>query len=183
MSVQIAMMAGMAAMSAASAIQQGNAQGAAAEGQAGSSRVQGAQLQVQAAQTRLQAQQEELQRRNGLARLLSANRAGYAGSGFSGEQGSSFDVTQDYNTDQANKDIANIRFMGESRAKMLDFGADAKSQDAARYMGMASMARTSGIFNAVRSIGMAGYSLMGGFGKGSPATPNSPMDGSYVSTT
>ncbi|MFI5030567.1 MAG: hypothetical protein ACHQPH_07695 [Reyranellales bacterium] len=90
--------------------------------------------------------------------------------GFSGEQGSSFVVVQDYNKDQAEEDVANIRFTGESKARMLDFGADQSNMQDARYMGMASMARTNGIFGAIRSIGMAGYSMMGSSGGGSSSS-------------
>jgi hypothetical protein len=161
MSAQMALMAGTTALNAFSSIAAGNAQAGGYEAAAGGAMVQGAEYELQGAQVRLQAQQEELQRRRGLARLLSANRAAQAMSGISGEQGSSFDVIQDYDKASADEDIGNIRFMGESRSRMLSFAKMNADRQYAQYMSMAGMSRTQGILGAVRTIGMAGLATFG----------------------
>ena len=171
MSAQTAMLVGTAGLSAFSAIQGGMAQGQGLAAQAGQARIQGASLEVQGAQNQVAAAQEEIKRRVGLMRLLQANRASLAGRGVSGEQGSSFDVIQDHNVAEAEKDISNIRFMGESKTKMLNFAAQQQDLVSNQYLNMASMARTQGIFNAIRTIGMAGISYFGlPSGGGKPST-------------
>jgi len=182
MSVQVAMMAGMAAMSAASAIQQGSAQAGALKNAAGQASMQGLGFEVQSAQTKLQHEQEELKRREGLGQMMAANHAAVSGRGVSAEQGSSYDVIQDYNKAQGDKDVANIRRMGESKSKMLDFSAQQSYAQGNQYMNMAGMAQTNGIFSAIRSIGMAGISYFGlpsGGGATNPAAGHGGVGENY----
>lgn len=161
MSAQVALLGATAAMGAFSAFSAGGAQASAMEAKAGEARVQGAGYEVQAAQSKVAAEQEELHRRAGLLRLLQSNRATLSGRGVSGEQGSSFDVIQDYNKDQADEDINSIRFMGESRQKMLSFAKQQTDMNAASYLNMAGMARTAGWMGAARAIGGAALSYFG----------------------
>ena len=161
MSVQVAMMAGMAAMSAYSAVRQGQAQGQALDAQATSAQLRGGGYDVQAAEANAQAINEEYNRRVGLAKLLSSNRAEISGRGISGEQGSSYDVIQQYNQEQNNRDVEKIRFMGESVGRRLSFARDTANMEASQYMNMAGMARTSGWINAGTSLLKAGVSYFG----------------------
>lgn len=182
MSAQVALLAATTAMTAFSQIQAGSAQARGYEGAAGQSMLQGGQADVQQSQVRLQAAQEELQRRKGLARLMSANRADVAGRGIDAGQGSSADVIDDYNRSQAEEDINNIRFIGESRSKMLSFAKQQYEQQASSYLNMASMARTQGWLGAARSIGMSALQYFGlpKFGGGSTGGTG-PISGSQAS--
>lgn len=179
MSAQVALMAGTAALSAASSIASGNAQSNAYLGAAGGARVQGAQADYQAAQVEIQTRQEELKRRVALDRLLAGNRADLAMRGVSADQGSSYDLIQEYNQSQTEKDIANIRSMGESKMKTLSFAKDQANYQAQQYVNMAGMAQTAGWMGALRSIGGAalnyfGTSFEGWSGAGKPST-NGPF--------
>ena len=161
MSVQVAMMAGMAAMSAYSAVRQGQAQGQALDAQAASSRLGAMSSDVEQAEVQAQAANEEMRRREGLLKLMSANRGDISGRGISGEQGSSYDVIENYNQAQNDRDVYNIRFMGESRSRRLSFAREAQYAQASQYMNMAGMARTSGWINAGMSLAKIGVSYFG----------------------
>lgn len=177
MSAQIALMAGTAALGAFSSIAGGSAQASAYGAQADMMKMQGIETDVQAAEVRAQAQNEELQRRKGLLKLLSGNRADLAGRNVSGEQGSSFDVIQGYNEDEAARDIGNIRFMGESKVQRLSFAKAGYEFQASQYMNMAGMARMQGWLGAAKSLGMAGYSMFGGVNSGAGSSMTSTRMG------
>lgn len=167
MSAQVAMLAGTTALSAFSSIAGGMAQARGYEGQAAGKQLEGMGYEVQQAEVRAQAQHEEYQRRAGLLKLLSANRGDIAGKGVSGEQGSSFDVIQDYNESEAGRDIGNIRFMGESRVRRLSFARAGAEYQAGQLRGMAAGARLGGWMGALRTIGGAAFNAFGGFNFGS----------------
>lgn len=169
MSAQMALMAGSMALSAYSAVKQGEAQGAQVEdqarGQAMQYEIKAGQQGMAAAGRRLQAANEELARRRGLEKLLSVNRAEVTARGVVGDVQSSAGVIEDYNRDSAEEDIKNIRFMGEHESKVLDFGADSSRLNARQLRTVSGDSyRTMGWLTAASKIGMAGYSLMGGFG-------------------
>lgn len=161
MSVQVAMMAGTAALTAFSAIQKGQAEGQALEGQAGGMRLQAAGTDVEASETKAAAMNEEYQRRAGVDRLLAANRGDISSKNISGEQGTSFDVIQDYNKSQSDRDVGNVRFMAESRTRRLSFAKASYENQASQYMNMASMARTAGWINAGVGLAKMGMSYFG----------------------
>ena len=132
MSVQIAMMAGMAALSAAqaaSAAAKGSSDASAAAGErelgnmvkAAGYRVAAAETDVGIRQTQLQTQQQERARRLQIAQLWQANAIDLVGrGGVAGDAGSG-DVIQAYNKDLGDEDLANIRLMGESQVNKLSF--------------------------------------------------------------
>ena len=169
MSAQMALMAGSMALSAYSSVKQGEAAGdqveSQARGRAMQEEIQAGQIGMKAEGRRLQAANEELQRRRGLEKLLSVNRAEVSGRGVDGGVGSSADVIEDYTRDSAAEDSKNIRFMGDHESKVLDFGADSSRLTARQLRGVSGeQYRTMGWLTAATKLGMAGYSMMGGFG-------------------
>lgn len=132
MSVQIALMAGMAAMSAAQAASSAS-KGADAAATAGaqstqSSMIRGAQGRaaaagtgVEIAETRLSTAQQEMSRRMQIAQLWQANAIDAVARGAAPTSGDSTSAIQAYNAKLGDADIANIRFMGESRVSKLSF--------------------------------------------------------------
>jgi hypothetical protein len=159
MSAQVAMMAGMAGMSAFSSVMGGDARAGQLRGQADQQRLAGASLDAQASEMEVKTQNEELQRRKGVRELLSRNIADAAIRGVSNEQGSSGDVIADFNMKAADEDVANIRFMGENAKRRLSFGAENARYTASSLNNMAGMASLQGWMGAVRTLGMAGYSI------------------------
>lgn len=172
MSAQVAMMAGTMALSAFSAVKQGEAAGDQVEGQARGramqEEIQAGQIGLRSEGRRLQAANEELARRRGLEKLLSVNRAEVSGRGVVADPGSSAGVIEDYNRASAEEDIKNIRFMGEHESKILDFGADSSRLNARQLRGVSGQQyRTMGWLTAASKVALGGYSLLGGFGSGS----------------
>lgn len=146
MSFQIALMAGMAAMSVAQAASKAS-QGAAAatrgiaNAQAGQeaartetylndlqSQVRGGQYLVQAAQTdELSAEvgvrtaQQELMRRRELSRLMQGNAIDLVARGGVATGQDSASAIDDYNRAMAQEDVDTIRFMGQGQQRQLSF--------------------------------------------------------------
>jgi hypothetical protein len=132
MSFQIALMAGMVAMSAAQAASSASkgadaASASAAQGLEGSM-VRGAQGRaaaagtgVEIAETRLSTAQQEINRRMQIAQLWQANAIDAVGRGAAPDAHDSTSAIQAYNARLGEADIANIRFMGESRVSKLSF--------------------------------------------------------------
>ena len=133
MSFQIAAMAAMVAVSAAasaSAASKGAAAastGAASEEQASMIRASGlraaaAGTGVEIAETRLSTAQQEIGRRMAIEQLRQQNAIDAVGRGAAPGGGTdSAAVAQSYNRALGEADIANIRFMGESRVSKLSF--------------------------------------------------------------
>jgi hypothetical protein len=132
MSVQIALMAGMVAMSAASAASSASkgadaASAGAAQGVEGAmvrgsqGRVAAAGTGVEIAETRLSTAQQEISRRMQIAQLWQANAIDAVGRGAAPDPNDSTSVIQAYNARLGEADIANIRFMGDSRVSKLSF--------------------------------------------------------------
>lgn len=133
MSFQIAAMAAMAAVSAAGAASAA-AKGNEAASSAAASETQGSMVRasgmraaaagtgVEIAETRLSTAQQEISRRMQIAALFQQNAIDAVGRGAAPGGGTdSAGVAQRYNAQLGEADIANIRFMGESRVSKLSF--------------------------------------------------------------
>jgi hypothetical protein len=132
MSVQIALMAGMAALSATQAVSS-MAKGADAASAAEASGLQGAMVRgsgaraaaagtgVEIAETRLSTAQQEIQRRMQIAQLWQSNAIDAVARGAAPDAHDSTGAIQAYNARLGEADIANIRFMGDSRVSKLSF--------------------------------------------------------------
>ena len=167
MSWQMAAMAGMAAASTAM-----QATSAAAEGQAGQSAMNAransalfdAQQQEEAAvEAQTEAAQASANRQQKLTTLLGSNVADLATRGVGDSP--SFEAIQSDNVDEAATDMANIRYMGTSRASKMRLGASESRRAARTYEDAGHAAYANGQRNMVASIAMGGYAIGSSYGR------------------
>ena len=160
-----------AGISAMGAIQQANAQAAAAERQAAQYR---AQQELQNRQATIEAragQYQEQQRRVQLDALSGKQRNMVAGSGFS-LSGSPTDVIIDSRR-EGELDVAAVRFGTNVKTDNLRYSAAVSGMNAAGADQAAETARSSGILGAISpfiGLGSKFTSLGGGFGGGTAGT-------------
>jgi hypothetical protein len=136
-------MIGSAVMGAASSIQQGNAQAAAAE-------FERVQYEDQRKMAEIQGLDEESDRRRRLSQVLSSNQAAAAGMGISTDGSRSFLAIQKDSAREAERDIGRIRLNAKSASNSARLSADQ-----AKLTG--KTARKSGYIGAGQSLLEGGY--------------------------